>query len=103
MNVAFVGLDKPRREVGRVVVLVSLICFIICLKGISKVCLSSYFERLVKVSHLVGGLPQLLVGKEQAGGVAHHVAHHALLLPTEPVVVRLPRIVWVHHSSGRSR
>ena len=51
------------------------------------------------MSDLVGGLPQLLVGEEQAGGVAHH----ALLLPTEPVVVRLPRIVRVHHSPGWSR
>ena len=47
MNVAFVGLDKPRREVGGVVVLVRLICFLICLKSISQVCLTSYFEGLV--------------------------------------------------------
>ena len=34
-----------------------------------------------KVACLVGSLPQLLVGEQEAGGVANH----ALVLPTKPV------------------
>ena len=56
-----------------------------------------YFPYIL-AAYLVGSLSQLLVGKEKAG----RVAHHPLLLPTEPVVVGLPSIVWVHNGSAAS-
>ena len=63
---------------------------------------SNHFFRYItyiEVAYLVGSLPQLLVCEEKAG----RVAHHPLLLAPKPVVVSLPRIVWVHYASSQPR